>query len=63
MLKPNKWFGLNIKNQPLMLEMAVEYFGKIEDKLTLKTARSHLTKKGNVDNHKFEYVYMFKNRK
>jgi len=62
MLKPGKWFGLNIKNVPKMLNMAVDVFGEIDHKVALRTVRSHLNKK-NVDPEKFEYIYMFKNNK
>lgn len=61
MLKPGKWFGLNVKNYPRMLEMAVDVFGEVVETVQLKTTRSHLTKAaGNV---KMEGLYMFRNNK
>ena len=61
MLKPNKWFGLNIYNVPKMLEMAKVYFGEQIEEIKLKTRRNHLTKAaGDI---KFESVFMFKNIK
>lgn len=59
MLKPNKWFGLNVKNER-MLEMAIEHFGPVTEKIALRTVRSHLSKRAGVE--KNEYIYMFKNR-
>ena len=61
MLKPNKWFGLNIKNQPKMLEMAQYYFGDIKERVALKSSRSPLNRK--AGDTKFEYIYMFRNEK
>ena len=61
MLKPNKWFGVNIKNYPRMLEQAESVFGNIVEKVALRTVRSHLTKTAGIE--KDEYVYMFKNEK
>ena len=61
MLKPNKWFGLNVKNVPRMLTMAEEVFGPVVEKVNLLTVRSHLNKTAGV--LKDEYIYMFKNIK
>jgi hypothetical protein len=61
MLKPNKWFGLNIKNYPKMLDMAIDMFGNFIETVNLRTIRSHLNKTAGVE--KMEYVYMFKNIK
>lgn len=61
MLKPGKWFGLNVKNVPRMLEMAKKLFGEPKEQMGLKTVRSHLTK--TAGNIKHEYVYMFINDK
>ena len=61
MLKPGKWFGLNVKNYPRMLEMAIEVFGEVVEEVKLKTTRNHLTK--NAGAEKFESVYMFRNNK
>ncbi|MFA6074159.1 MAG: hypothetical protein WC758_08630, partial [Candidatus Woesearchaeota archaeon] len=35
MLKPGKWFGLNIKNNEMMLNMAINIFGDIVEKIEL----------------------------
>lgn len=61
MLKPNKWFGLNVKNYPKMYDMACEIFGEVKDIVYLKTGRSHLTKM--AGNSKLEGIFMFKNNK
>lgn len=58
MLKPNKFFILNVSNQPKMVEIAKEYFS-YDHEIQLQTVRSHLTKsKGTL---KYEPVYVFKN--
>jgi hypothetical protein len=61
MLKPGKWFGLNVKNTPKMLEMAIDKFGPVVEQINLRTIRGHLNKKAGIE--KTEYVYMFKNDK
>lgn len=61
MLKPGGWFGLNIKNYTKMLEMAQDVFGDVNDKIALRTIRSHLNKKAGTE--KYEYIYMFINDK
>lgn len=62
MLKPGKWFGLNIMDKyPQMIDMAKEQFGEIKETIGLKTVRSHLTKEKGVE--KFEPIYMFRNPK
>lgn len=61
MLKPGRWFGLNVKNNPRMLDMAVEVFGPWVETVDLRTIRSHLNKSVGVS--KFEYIYMFRNGK
>jgi len=61
MLKPGKWFGLNIKNYPKMLEMAKEEFGEVVEEVYLRTVRSHLNKTAGIE--KMESIYMFKNNK
>lgn len=58
MLKPGKWFGLNVKNYPRMLTMAQEVFGPEKETIALRTVRSHLSKKAGA--MKNEYVYMFR---
>ena len=61
MLKPGKIFGLNVKDQPIMVEMAKERFNLI-DEVKLKTVRSHLNKK-NIGAVKYEPIYIFMNDK
>ena len=61
MLKPQKWFGLNVKNYPRMLDMAISIFGNYKETVTLRTIRSHLTKSAGTQ--KEEYIYMFINDK
>ncbi len=61
MLKPNKWFGLNVKNFPKMLNMAIDTFGNVIEEVKLKTIRSHLNKTAGIE--KFESIYMFRNIK
>ncbi len=62
MLKPGKWFGLNVKGDPRMVDIAKEEFGEVIEKIGLLTVKSHLTKsKDNIS--KLEYIYMFKNNK
>jgi len=61
MLKPEKWFGLNVKNYPRMLSMAEDLFGPVVEEVNLRTIRSHLNKGAGVS--KNESIYMFKNNK
>lgn len=61
MLKPEKWFGLNLSNYPKMLNIAIEYFGEPIEEIKLKTLRSHLTY--GAGKIKYEPIYMFKNNK
>lgn len=61
MLKPGKWFGLNIKGVPRMLDMASAVFGPYVETVALRTMRSHLNK--GAGNEKNEYIYMFVNQK
>lgn len=61
MLKPGKWFGLNVKNYPKMLDMAIDCFGEVKEKVGLRTIRSHLGKTAGIE--KYEYIYMFVNDK
>lgn len=58
MLKPNKYFALNVKNYPKMVEMADKSFKQV-DELKLRTVRSHLNKKAGIE--KYEPVHIFKN--
>lgn len=60
MLKTGGWFGLNMKNYPKMLDMAINEFGQPEETVKLRTVRSHLNKSAGVE--KFEPIYMFKKR-
>jgi hypothetical protein len=61
MLKAGKYFGLNVKNYPRMVNMAAEVFGNVVEEVSLRTVRSHLTKTAGVT--KSELVYIFKNEK
>lgn len=61
MLKPGKYFGLNVKNYPKMVEMAQDIFGDVVEEVNLRTVRSHLNKNAGVT--KNESVYIFKNNK
>jgi hypothetical protein len=61
MLKPGKYFGLNVKNYPKMVDMAKYYFGDIIEEIKLKTVRSHLNKMAGTI--KYEPIYIFKNIK
>ena len=61
MLKPGKWFGLNVKNYPRMVDMAIKVFGNPIEEVNLRTIRSHLNKSSGIE--KGEPVYMFKNNK
>lgn len=57
MLKDEKFFILNVKNRPQMVEMAKEKFG-LMDEIYLRTIRSHLNKKAGIE--KKESMYVFK---
>ena len=61
MLKPNRWFGLNVKNEK-MLQMAEQVFGKIIEKVELISSKSPQTTK-NHNETKSEFIYMFRNEK
>lgn len=64
MLKPEKFFGLNITDKfPKMVEIAKEYFGEPIETVKLKTVRSHLTKNANNAAVKFEPIWMWLNKK
>jgi len=58
MLKSGKYFGLNVKNYPKMVEMAEQVFGPVVEEVYLRTVRSHLTKTAGVT--KNESIYLFK---
>jgi transposase len=57
MLKPGKWFGLNVSGYPQMLDMAKECFGNIIEQIPLHIQKTHFTKH-NIP--KYENVYMFR---
>lgn len=60
MLKPNKWFGINIDvNHLKMVEIAKEYFGEVIEEVKLKSLRYHFA----GEKVKYESIYMFKNIK
>ena len=62
MLKPGKYFGLNItEKHEKMISMAKEYFGEPIEIIRLRTIRSHLSKTSGIE--KFEPIFMFKNEK
>jgi DNA modification methylase len=58
MLKPGKWFGLNLSGQQKMLDMAIDRFGSPVEKIKMTLNRSHFAKKDGSE--KYEYIYMFK---
>jgi len=60
MLKPNKYFILNVSNYPKMIDIAKEYF-IFDHEIYLRTIRSHLTKSKGIT--KYEPIYVFKNNK
>ncbi len=60
MLKENGYFGVNIKNQPKMLEMTVETFGEIYEKIEMISSKNHLVK--NKKHSSNEFIYIFKNK-
>lgn len=62
MLKPGKWFGLNVSNKyPRMIKIAEDIFGNYNETVKLRTVRSHLSKSAGV--FKNEMIYMFVNNK
>lgn len=63
MLKPGKWFGLNVINYPKMVDMANECFGEHKEILNLATYRSHLNKAQNKEAKKLEPIYLYVNNK
>lgn len=63
MLKPGKWFGLNVHNYPKMLSMAEAVFGNYVETVKLKTHKSHLNKVKTDKKSKLEMIYMFRNHK
>jgi hypothetical protein len=64
MLKPGKWFGLNVtRDCSKMVEMAKAVFGEPVEEVSLRLVKSHLNKKGKEDATKYEPIFMFKNIK
>jgi DNA modification methylase len=66
MLKPGKWFGLNITiKYPKMIQMAKDVFGDIKEEVKLRTIKNHLHKANSKspDIDKYEPIYMFINNK
>lgn len=62
MLKPGKWFGLNITDKyDRMINMAKQEFGDVVEIVKLRTVRNHLTK--TAGDQKYESIFMFKNIK
>ncbi len=60
MLKPGKWFGVNVNEKNYkMVEIASSYFGDVKETVCLVSQRFHFA--GNKI--KKEYIYMFKNNK
>ncbi len=60
MLKPNKWFGINIdKNHYKMIDIAKKYFGDVLEEVKLKSIRYHFA----GEKIKYESIYMFRNIK
>lgn len=60
MLKENGYFGVNIKNQPKMLEITVEIFGEIYEKIEMISSKNHLVKNKNHSSN--EFIYIFKSK-
>lgn len=66
MLKPNKWFGLNLTEDCVkMIDMAKEIFGEPVEIFKLRLVKSHLSGKSKekANSIKYEPVLMFKNIK
>lgn len=61
MLKPGKVFCLNVKDQPMMVDMADDLFERF-DEIKLRTVRSHLNKK-KAAIQKYEPIYVYINKK
>jgi len=60
MLKPNKWFGVNVSDKHYkMVEIAKEYFGEIIEEVNLESRRYHYA----GQKFKIEKIFMFKNLK
>jgi hypothetical protein len=63
MLKPGKFFGVNISNLPKMLDITKEYFGDIEDIVKFNMAKNHMHRRSPEDVSKYECIYIFRNNK
>jgi hypothetical protein len=66
MLKPNKFFGLNIFDKdPKMINITKEYFGNHVEVFKLKTVKSHLSHKSKEAGNsiKFENIFIYNNIK
>jgi hypothetical protein len=66
MLKPNRWFGLNLTEDCVkMISMAKEVFGEPAEIFKLRLVKSHLSgkSKDKENSIKHEPVFMFKNIK
>lgn len=62
MLKPNKYFGLNVlEKYSKMTDMCDQFFGKPKEIIKLRTVRSHLNKNSGII--KYEPIYVYKNNK
>lgn len=59
MLKPGKYFILNVKNYPKMLKMAQEKF-ELKEEVRLRTVRSHLNKTAGTIKYESCYVMVKK---
>lgn len=62
MLKPGKWFGLNIKYDHKMMDMAKAMFGDVIEQVALTISKAPTTIQNGIKT-KNEYIYMFKNNK
>ena len=67
MLKPGKYFGLNIlRKYHRMIDTAIEKFGQPVEEVQLRTIKSHLGKnmnRGIEGIQKYEPIFIFKNEK
>lgn len=62
MLKPNKWFGLNVDiKHNKMIDITKEYFGDIIEEVEMMMPRFHMNR--HLGGKKSENIYMFTNRK
>lgn len=61
LLKPNCWFGVNVSGVDEMIDLTINVFGNIIEKVPINIGKSHFNKK--FGNNKQEFVFMFKNIK